>query len=226
MVAIGVLVAAVVVGIIYVFVAFGHHSGSGGSGSAGNYQANNGGYGGSVTESTVASDPGSGDQPAASPSLDSTAPHEDSQTYSGPGGITVQGPAGWHRDRTAHVPSVADYDAPGSSARLAGSTFRIGISNPTPTASLRAEAKQAANFLRSSFHAAIIGITYRSFLGTECADIQYRYYNATYHVERRGIERIWHDNNETYTIQSSGAASDWSGTEQVLAQLVTNASVS
>ena len=239
-VAIGALIASVLGGVIYASVAFGHSSGSDGSGLAGRYQAGNGGYGnggyyaappsqsdspdGQGTDgelSDTTQQPGTADSEASS-----SDPSEDLQTYAGPGGITVLGPAGWASDSSAGLAAVADYDAPGSTARLDGSTFRIGISNPTPSSDFHAEAVQAADFLRSTYHATILGgPTFQPFLGTECADIQYQYFNTTYNLERRGVERIWHENDQTYTIQSSGAAGDWSQTRQVFFQLTNTVTV-
>lgn len=237
-IAIGALIASVLGGVIYAFVAFGHQSGSDGSALGGRYQVGNGGYyavppsqsdgqgtEGGLSDATQPAD-GSSDTTQSTDTAGPTDAPADLQTYTGPGGISVQGPADWTSDSSAGLAAVADYDAPGSTGRLAGSTFRIGISNPNPISDFHAEAVQAANYLRSTFHASILsGPTFQSFLGTECADIQYQYFNTTYGLERRGVERIWHQYNQTYTIQSSGADTDWSQTRQVFFQLVASAAV-
>lgn len=160
-------------------------------------------------------------EPPAAPSA------ADLETYDGPEGITVMGPAGWSRDGAARVPTIIDYNEPGSPARAAGATFRIGVGNTTPSGSFESEARAAANFLRSNYDADIErgGPQFGSFLGSESVDIQYRYFSTDYGVERRGIERLWRMNGQTYIIQSSGRAGQWAQTQEVFDELVSHAEV-
>lgn len=149
-----------------------------------------------------------------------------SQTYSGPGGISVSGPVGWVPDTSAGVPTVADYRPSSSPQRLLGATFRIGIGNPSPGASFDIEVQQSIVFLQTNNGATILGTSRGTFLGVPAADIQYDYFNAGLGVQRHGIERLWRSNGVTMIIQSSDVDANWPAASAVFAQLVASASVS
>jgi len=155
-----------------------------------------------------------------------STPPDDTQTYSAPGGLTVEGPAGWVRDDSANIAHIRDYVDPSSPARLAGAYFRIGIGNESPSGSIRSEANGSAAFLRREYHARIVTIGYSFFLGTTAADVEYAYRVPGTNDHRHGRERIWRANGVTMIIQSSDLAANWSSARALFDQLVTSAGLS
>jgi hypothetical protein len=150
------------------------------------------------------------------------------QSYTGPGVVTVEGPQNWTEDDSAGVTSIRDYDDPSSSSRLEGAYFRIGIGNAHPSGAFADEAQQAADFLVSTFSATIDnGPSETTFMdGTDAYDIEYEYTPSGSTDSRHGIERLFRYNGATLIIQASDVSENWTSTNALFEQLVGSASVS
>lgn len=160
-------------------------------------------------------------------SAPTTRAQEQTQTYSGPGGISVQGPAGWVEDDSANLSSIRDYVPPSSRYRLSGANIRIGIGNGNPKSTIESEAAYSIGYLRKSLGGYVSGPTYVAFRGRTAADIDWEFTNdMTPHVQRRGRERIWIENGVTMIVISSDLSSRWSSAVQVFGQVTSTVEIS
>jgi hypothetical protein len=160
--------------------------------------------------------------PTAHAPIDLVGPTE---RYTAPGGLNVDGPAGWRLDRSAGIANIRDYVDPSSPERLSGGYFRIGIGNPTPRGSFTDEVDQAANFLRTTYTADIRHVSYTTFLGATAADIEYSYVPDGHATARHGIERLSRRDGHTLILQVSDLDTRWARTQAIFMRLTATATV-
>jgi tetratricopeptide (TPR) repeat protein len=132
------------------------------------------------------------------------------QRYSGPGPVTVIGPAGW-ANNSGEV-DVQDFNPPGSTNLATSPYMRIGIANRHPKSSMKAEADATALAIIHTpgyRNVKIVSQRLCRFLGTNAADFEYTGV-SDFGVPRHGIERRWTRDGTTRTLEYATPASQWS----------------
>lgn len=156
---------------------------------------------------------GPGITPADPAPSDSTAtdppPIAPTQTYSGPGGITVSVGAGWTPDLSAGG-GVSDYVEPLGVDELTAAFFRIGVENPTPAATISAEADASIAALKAADPAVeIVSESFGTFLGTDSVDIEFSNYHNSLGLVRHARERLWIAGGATYILMFDTPEQSW-----------------
>jgi serine/threonine protein kinase len=148
--------------------------------------------------------------------------------YTGPGGVQVTAPKGWHLDTSAGIANISDYVAPRQD-RDHGTYFRIGIGNPRPEPTIRREARSAIDFLKSPRNAYtdvhVVDVKYLTFLGSDAVDIEYVGTNSA-HVARHVRERLWISGGVTREISVNAPAGRWHRRMRLFDRLVGSATIS
>jgi serine/threonine protein kinase len=146
-------------------------------------------------------------------------------SYSGPNGLSVDGPASW--DNSCTGADGPYYWCAGPEGFLGG-YFRLRLKN-AHTASFDADVRSEISYFRTKYRDGVV--TSASVSGWSVSgaavDLSYSFTNSQGQT-RRGIERVFAVNGArtvTYIIAATDTRSAWPRTQQVFQQLVTSARI-
>ena len=139
-------------------------------------------------------------------------PVESSQTYNGPGGITVTTDPGWVFSPTSTT-SVSEFLQPPGTDPLTAAYFGLGIADSAPPSDVSTEADRVIAALQAQDPAVqIVTRAAGQYMGADSVDIEY----ANFHEgggPRHGRERLWLARDAAYVVRYDSPESTWDDSE-------------